>query len=124
MEAFSRSFAMEHPENGIIYVEFPARAIPALKAFYQEAFAWTFTDYGPDYTCFQAGAIAGGFTTEAAPVAQGALVVLHNRDLEAAYARVVKAGGKIVKEIFPYPGGRRFHFSDPSGNVLAVCTED
>ena len=115
---------MEHPENGIIYIEFPARDIPALKRFYREAFAWSFTDYGPGYTCFHAGAVAGGFTTDTVPGPAGALVVLYNRDLEASHARVLKAGGEIVKEIFPYPGGRRFHFSDPSGNVLAVCCEE
>ncbi len=115
---------MEHAENGIIYIEFPGRDLPALKRFYQAAFAWTFTDYGPDYTCFHAGTIAGGFTTETAPSSAGPLVVLHNQNLEATRARVLEAGGKVVKETFAYPGGRRFHFADPCGNVLAVCAED
>ena len=115
---------MEHPENGVIYIEFPGTDLPALKQFYSQAFAWTFTDSGPGYTCFHGGAVAGGFTTDAKPAgAQGALVVLHNLDLEASRERVVQAGGKIVQEIFAYPGGRRFHFADPSGNVLAVCSE-
>jgi hypothetical protein len=114
---------MDHPENGIIYIELPGQDLTALKAFYQKAFDWTFTDYGPDYTCFSAGAIAGGFTRAEPVVAGGALVVLFSSDLEARLDRVLKAGGKLVKEIFPYPGGRRFHFADPSGNVLAVCTE-
>jgi predicted enzyme related to lactoylglutathione lyase len=115
---------MEHPENGIIYIEFPGRDLPALKAFYQTAFGWTFTDYGPDYTCFDDGRLAGGFTTEEPAGGPGPLVVLFASDLEASQERVIQAGGRIVKAIFPYPGGRRFHFADPSGNVLAVCTEE
>jgi predicted enzyme related to lactoylglutathione lyase len=114
---------MAHPDNAIIYVEFPAVAIPALKAFYQDAFGWTFTDYGPGYTCFSDGQLAGGFTTDEPVSGPGPLVVLHHHDLEVSLARVRKAGGKVVKEIFAYPGGRRFHFADPSGNVLAVCSE-
>jgi len=114
---------MTHPDNGIIYVEFPGQDLPVLKQFYEQAFGWTFTDYGPGYTCFSDGRLAGGFATDAPPGGPGPLVVLFHHDLEATQARVLKAGGKLVKPIFPYPGGRRFHFSDPSGNVLAVCTE-
>jgi len=114
---------MTHPDNGIIYIEFPGRDLPALKRFYGQVFGWTFTDYGPDYTCFSDGRLAGGFATDAPAGGPGPLVVLFHQDLEGSLARVVQAGGKVVKEIFPYPGGRRFHFEDPGGNVLAVCTE-
>ena len=79
---------------------------------------WKFTDYGPDYTSFEDGRRPGGFA-KATSVGKGALVVLYATNLEASEARVRKAGGKIVKPIFSFPGGRRFHFTDPSGNELA-----
>jgi predicted enzyme related to lactoylglutathione lyase len=50
--------------------------------------------------------------------------VLFAKDLESMEARVKAAGATIVKPIFSFPGGRRFHFRDPSGNELAVFTED
>ena len=109
--------------HAIDYIELAVDDLGQAKAFYAEALGWTFTDYGPGYTCFHDGRLAGGFTTDETPGGHGALVVLHNLDLEASRERVIKAGGRIVKEIFPYPGGRRFHFADPSGNVLAVCSE-
>lgn len=114
---------MTHRENAITYIEFPATDIQATKAFYTNLFGWKFTDFGPDYTCFEDGNLAGGFTRDAPGPATAPLVVLFNKDLEAARDRVAKAGGRIVQDIFSYPGGRRFHFADPSGNVLAVCTD-
>jgi predicted enzyme related to lactoylglutathione lyase len=104
------------------YIEFPATDIAKTKAFYIQAFGWKFTDYGPDYTSFEDGRIAGGFTKER-PVAQGILVVIYSSDLIACEAKVKAAGGKIVKPAFDFPGGRRFHFTDPSGNELAVWSE-
>jgi len=104
------------------YVEFPATDIGATKAFYAGVFGWQFTDYGPDYTSFFDGRLAGGFTTEWRP-ARGALVVFYASDLEGTEARIKAAGGKIVKPIFSFPGGRRFHFTDPNGNELAVWSE-
>jgi hypothetical protein len=114
---------MSHPENAIIYLEFPATDLPATKAFYQEAFGWVFTDFGPDYASFEEGQLAGGFACKNPGPALAPLAVIFNSDLEAAQEKVIRAGGQIVQEIFGFPGGRRFHFTDPSGNLLAVCTD-
>jgi len=106
-------------EDGKIdYVEFPGTDLPATKAFYGAAFGWTFTDYGPHYAAFEGEGTDGGFAAEGAPAKP--LVVLYARDLEAVEAKVRGAGAEIVKPIFAFPGGRRFHFRDPSGNELAV----
>ena len=105
------------------YIEFPATDIEATKRFYSSVFGWSFTDYGPNYTSFHDGRLAGGFTMSAKPVKGGPLVVVYARGLEEAQQRVIAAGGKIVIEIFEFPGGRRFHFSDPNGNELAVWSE-
>lgn len=110
-------------EGRIDYIEFPAADLAAVKAFYSGLFAWKFTDYGPDYTSFEDGRIAGGFARQNA-VAHGApLVVIYSADLEGMESKVRAAGGKIVKEIFSFPGGRRFHFTDPSGNELSVWSD-
>lgn len=110
----------------INYVEFPARDIEATKAFFAEAFGWSFVDYGPDYAAFSDQGLDGGFYRSglSATVDRGtALVVLFSNALEATLAKVEKAGGRIVKQIFAFPGGRRFHFSEPSGNELAVWSD-
>ena len=113
----------------IDYIEFPATDIEATKRFYQQVFGWKFQDYGPDYTSFLDGRLAGGFNKGAQAVSpsgdktNGPLIVIYAASLEAVYAEVKSAGGKIVKEIFGFPGGRRFHFADPNGNELAVWSE-
>ena len=112
--------------NKIIYVEFHAADLEKTKAFFKEVFGWTFTDYGPDYASFVDGQIAGGFfhSDKRASIAAGsALVVIFHPRLEEALRRVAEHGGKITQEIFSYPGGRRFHFTEPSGNEWAVCSE-
>lgn len=108
------------------YIEFPAQDLQRTKVFFQTAFDWSFTDYGPDYTAFSNQGVDGGFyrsdlksTTERG----SALVVLFSDSLEETLAKVESAGGKIVKPIFSFPGGRRFHFIEPSGNELAVWSE-
>ena len=105
------------------YVEFPASDIEATKRFYNSVFGWSFTDYGPNYTSFHDGRLAGGFTMSAKPVKGGPLIVLYAKSLEQAQKSVIDAGGKIVIETFEFPGGRRFHFADPNGNELAVWSE-
>lgn len=111
-------------DRKIDYIEFNVADIDRAKAFYGAAFGWTFTDYGPQYCEFQDGRLTGGFTTTA-PVkaAGGPLVILFADDLEDAAARVEKAGGRIVNPIYPFPGGRRFHFADPDGYELAVWSD-
>jgi uncharacterized protein len=112
------------PNDGQIdYIEFPAADVSKAKAFYQQAFGWKFTDYGPDYTSFEDGRITGGFTKEGKVAKGGPLVVLYANDLGAVEKKVRDAGGTIVKPAFSFPGGRRFHFADPSGNELAVWSE-
>jgi len=122
---------MSQAENNhrIDYLEFPATDIEATKRFYHQVFNWDFTDYGPGYTSFHDGRLAGGFNSESRPAGadagatRGVLVVLYAAALEDTYAKVKQAGGKIVRETFEFPGGRRFHFADPNGNELAVWSE-
>ena len=109
-------------EDGKIdYVELPGGDLIPTKRFYEAAFGWTFTDYGPSYAAFEQG-VDGGFDADAAGTQQP-LVVLYAHDLEAMASKVQAAGGAIIKPIFSFPGGRRFHFRDPSGNELAVWSE-
>lgn len=116
---------MSQPENDkrIDYVEFGATDLEATKAFYTSVFGWQFEDYGPDYTSFHDGRLYGGFYRVEAVPQSSPLIVLYATDLEGMLAQVVGAGGKIVKEIFSFPGGRRFHFADPNGNELAVWAD-
>jgi uncharacterized protein len=110
-------------DRKIDYIELPARDLDAIERFYGEAFGWTFTDYGPDYRAFSNAGLEGGFYRAelASSTATGAaLVVLFADALEATQARVLASGGRVLKEIFSFPGGRRFHFADPNGNELAV----
>jgi hypothetical protein len=111
------------PENQIDYIELPANRMAATKQFYAAAFGWKFEDYGPDYTSFHDGRLAGGFTTERSAPAQGLLLVIYGGDLAAVQQKIKAAGGTILKDTFSFPGGRRFHFTDPNGNELAVWSE-
>ena len=111
----------------INYVEFPTRDIAASKAFFAAAFGWTFEDYGPEYCAFTDQGLSGGFFKSdlvPASAANAALIVLFSADLEASQANVEAAGGVINKAIFSFPGGRRFHFTEPSGNELAVWSSN
>ena len=110
-------------ERRIDYIEFPATDVAAAKAFYARVFGWKFTDYGPDYTSFEDGRLAGGFWINDVAGKGGPLVVIYAVDLAGMEAEVKAAGGVIVKDAFSFPGGRRFHFTDPSGNELAVWSE-
>jgi predicted enzyme related to lactoylglutathione lyase len=110
----------------IDYVEFQTRDLEATKAFFRQAFGWEFVDYGPDYASFSDQGVNGGFyrAEQAASVASGsALVILYSAALEETQARVKSAGGTIIKEIFSFPGGHRFHFREPGGNELAVWSD-
>lgn len=109
--------------NKIDYLEFQSADPAASRAFCETTFGWEFEDYGPDYTSFKDGRIAGGFARAEAVGAGGALTVLYHSKLEEALAKVAACGGRITKEIFSFPGGRRFHFVEPGGNELAVWGE-
>jgi len=107
----------------IDYIEFAATDIPATKAFYTSVFGWKFTDYGPDYTSFEDGRISGGFAKAEKIPGNGVLVVIYASELEKTQEAVLRSGGKITKAPFSFPGGRRFHFTDPNGNELSVWSE-
>lgn len=110
----------------ISYVEFPASDLERTKSFFEQAFGWSFVDYGPDYTAFSNQGLDGGFyRSEPSATADraGALIVLYSARLEATQAKVERAGGRIVKPVFAFPGGRRFQFTEPSGNELAVWSD-
>jgi predicted enzyme related to lactoylglutathione lyase len=103
----------------IQYVEFLSKDLSVIKNFYSASMGWCFTDYGPDYTAFEGDYVDGGFTT-GIPVKGSILIILYSDDLVATKEAVISAGGVIVQDIFSFPGGKRFHFTDPDGNELAV----
>ena len=105
------------------YVEFSVTDMDATKQFFGAVFGWTFTDYGPEYTSFEDGRLTGGFTLASQVAAGGPLVVIYATDLEAVEAAIRASAGAIVRDTFSFPGGRRFHFTDPSGNELAVWSD-
>ena len=110
----------------INYVEFPAKNIEATKKFFTTIFGWSFVDYGPEYTAFSNEGIDGGFFQSelSASTEKGSvLIVFYSKDLEHTQAKIESAGGSIIKPIFSFPGGRRFHFSDPNGNEYAVWSD-
>lgn len=110
----------------INYVEFATKDLSASKLFFQTVFNWQFKDYGPEYSAIEEGGLDGGFyqaDTCARTENGSALVVLYSANLEATQQSVTAAGGIVIKEIFPFPGGRRFQFLEPGGNELAVWSD-
>jgi len=107
----------------IDYVELPsATAHELTRAFYRQAFGWEFADYGPTYSATTNGTTDVGLQGDPSDSLSAPLPVVRVDDLEAAFDAVTKAGGVIAKPIFAFPGGRRFHFIDPSGSEMAVWT--
>ena len=104
----------------VAYLELPSTDVAASKKFYGSLFGWTFQDWGPDYAAFSNAGLEGGFNGEAESRTKAPLIVLLTDDLEAMAARIEPAGGTITLPIFSFPGGRRFHFTDPAGQELAV----
>ena len=107
----------------IDYIELPAKDLSSTKRFYERVFGWVFQDFGDDYCAFNDGRLDGGFyrsSLKSDSSKGAALVILHVADLEAILERVISEGAKISQPIFSFPGGRRFHFLDPSGNELSV----
>jgi predicted enzyme related to lactoylglutathione lyase len=106
------------------YIELSAigATLDSAKAFYSAAFGWSFTDYGPTYAGFYEG-LDGGFQADASEAPRVPLPILYSDDLVATLAAVENAGGILLKPIFSFPGGRRFHFRDPAGNEIAVWSE-
>ena len=110
--------------HAIDYIEFTVRDLGAAKRFYAAAFGWQFNDYGPEYAGIKgaAGEVGGLHQTDEARTG-GPLVILYSESLDNSVAAVRSGGGKIVREPYPFPGGRRFHFADPSGNELGVWSK-
>ncbi|CEP35254.1 MULTISPECIES: VOC family protein [Halomonadaceae] len=108
------------------YAEFAAKDLAATKAFFSAAFGWEFVDYGPEYTAFSNQGLDGGFYQADAcnqTSSGGALLVFYSADIDATLNKVEKSGGEIIRPIFEFPGGCRFHFQEPSGNEFAVWSE-
>ncbi len=114
---------MNAKNSHISYVEFKAHDLVKIKDFYSEVFNWVFTDYGPDYVAFSDSGLDGGFEKTEKEIENGVLVVLYHKNLDEMKSKIILAGGKISKDIFSFPGGKRFHFIDPSGNELAIWSE-
>lgn len=110
----------------INYVELPAQDFNAVKMFFNQAFGWSFEDYGGDYMAFSNAGLEGGFyqsELKSTTSTGSALIVFYSRDLEMTQSKITESGGKIINPTFSFPGGRRFHFSDPHGNEYAVWSD-
>ncbi len=110
----------------IDYIELPAKDFAATKQFFSTVFNWKFTDYSESYIAFYGAGIDGGFYLSdlCSTTANGsALTVFYSEQLETTRDKITQANGKIVQAIFPFPGGRRFHFYDPNGNEYAVWSD-
>jgi uncharacterized protein len=110
-------------DNHINYVEFSSTDLEKTKEFYSRSFNWRFTDYGPTYISFSESGVHGGFEKTEGKIVNGALMVLYHENLDKIKDKIIESGGEISKEIFSFPGGRRFQFLDPSGNELAVWSD-
>ena len=114
---------MSNVHHTIDYIELNVSDLPATRSFYEAAFGWQFNDYGPEYAGIRAAdgeGEVGGLNATGTPSPGGPLVMLYSDDLDASVSAVEKAGGAITNGPYEFPGGRRFHFSDPSGNELGV----
>lgn len=114
---------MSTTNNHISYIEFKGKDLEKIKKFYSTCFNWTFTDYGSDYIAFSSSGIKGGFEKTEGIITNGVLVVLYHDNLDSIKNKIIEVGGKITQDIFSFPGGRRFHFVDPSNNELAVWSD-
>lgn len=112
-------------DNHIDYVELPASTaatLAAAKQFYHAVFGWTYKDWGPEYSDTQSSGVSSGITVDA-PRFGKPMAVIFSSDLEKSRAAAISAGAKLTKDIFSFPGGRRFQFVDPAGNELAVWSD-
>ncbi|MEU0536784.1 VOC family protein [Amycolatopsis tolypomycina] len=108
----------------IDFAEFPSTSAAASGRFFERAFGWPVTPYGPDYTDVRAEGLTLGFQSNATEQARALLVTIRTDDLAAARKAVEAAGGVVTREPFAFPGGSRFHFREPGGSELAVWTPD
>ncbi|VAW54237.1 Glyoxalase family protein [hydrothermal vent metagenome] len=110
----------------INYVEFPSKNLEETKSFFTKSFGWEFQDFGPEYTAFSNQGLDGGFfkaNLKSSTNNGAALIVFYSKNIEETQAKILESGGIIIKPLFSFPGGRRFHFSEPSGNEFAVWSE-
>jgi predicted enzyme related to lactoylglutathione lyase len=117
---------MNKQSNHIDYLEFPGNSVEAVaknKKFYFAVFGWSFKDWGNDYIDTSSSGLACGFNADPEHCPNRPLAVIYTSDLLAARAAILAVGGVLTKEIFEFPGGKRFHFTDPAGNELAVWSE-
>ena len=112
--------------ESINYIEYPATDLAASKRFFERVFGWQFVDYGTDYSAFSESGLDGGFYRSglASTTAKGSgLIVFYSAHIEQTQTKIEQFGGEINKALFNFPGGRRFHFIEPSGNEFAVWSE-
>ncbi|MCF0093922.1 hypothetical protein B0E54_02762 [Micromonospora sp. MH99] len=126
MRCMSESAPQRH--HTIDYIEFTVTDLAEAKRFYADAFGWQFTDYGPGYAGIRSphgdsAPEVGGLRLDEEVRAGGPLVLLYSGDLDGSVQAVKEAGGQVVNGPYEFPGGRRFHFTDPSGNELGVWAE-
>lgn len=114
---------MNRNNNHINYVEFKAKDLEKTKEFYTTIFGWSFKDFGLTYIAFSESGIRGGFEKTEDEIINGALVVLYHENLDLIKNKIIESNGEIPIDIFSFPGGRRFHFIDPSGNELSVWSD-
>ncbi len=112
----------------INYLEFPSKDLHKTKSFFSTVFNWQFEDYGPEYCAFsgEAAGINGGFylsELSSSTINGSMLTVIYSRDINHTEQEIKQAGGLIIKPVFNFPGGVRFHFEDPNGNEYAVWSE-
>lgn len=117
---------MSSKANHIDFIELPADSaagVAKAKAFYAGAFGWSFKDWGEQYADTESSGVNSGINGNPAHRPAKPLAVIHVADLEATKEKVLASGGAITKDIFAFPGGKRFHFTDPAGNELAAWSE-
>jgi predicted enzyme related to lactoylglutathione lyase len=119
----SERMGQEEQDRRIDYIEFVVGDLGRAKEFYEAVFGWEFTDYGFHYASFNDGRMRGGFRSDLKHNPGGALIVIYSTDLKGIEDKIRQNGGAIVKDLFEFPGGRRFHFTDPSGNEIAVWSD-
>jgi hypothetical protein len=112
------------PNLKIVYLELPAQQLAASRNFYANLFGWTFQEYGPTYAAFSDSGTEGGFNADPAERTKAPLAVIESQNIEETEQNILKAGGKITLPTFSFPGGRRFHFTDPAGNELAIMQRE
>ena len=118
--------------HSVNYIEIACRNLVASKDFFSNVFDWAFNDYfdpesgSVNYSAFSLDNINGGFFSADKAVSQNngsALLIFYSLNLNATAIQIKSAGGIISKPTFNFPGGRRFHFIDPSGNEFAVWSD-